>query len=116
MNSKHLAIAFLAAGSILASGCAPQPPQPVDEVTTTYKQDMQDALSGYFTAHGLKKENAVKVLTIPWVAAKKGSEHSGHLVATGEVSPKGCPVFNVAEQWNGFTTAVRTDYQMALCP
>ncbi|MGZ9096716.1 MAG: hypothetical protein ACXW30_00280 [Micavibrio sp.] len=121
MSFKKLmcaAAAFATVASLGACGTE-QPAQPVsvDDVRPKYSQDMQQSLTGYYETHGLDKSIApAKGLTIAWVASTTGFEINGFMVATGEKSERGCPIFKNATLENVGKRGGRVNSTLAMCP
>lgn len=117
MNFKSAALCAFAAVALL-TGCnqnADPPPSP-DEVKTSYSGDMQKTLTAYFNTHKLKKEDIQPGLTVPWVTSQEAYEYHGFMVATGETSPKGCPVWKVSQFDHEGDFTSRNNAKLAMCP
>jgi hypothetical protein len=118
MNFKSAALCAFAAVALLA-GCERKPegpPPSPDEITTNYSQDMQTTLTAYFNTHKLKKEDIQPGFTVPWVSSKQSYEGHGFMVATGETSPKGCPVWKVSKFDHEGDFTSRYNATLAMCP
>ncbi|MEZ0260461.1 MAG: hypothetical protein ACAH80_05590 [Alphaproteobacteria bacterium] len=120
MSFKKAALcAFAAVALLTGAGCeqkpASPPPSP-DEVRAKYTADIQQTLTAYFNTHGLKASDIKPGFTVPWVASKAGAEDHGFLVATGETSAKGCPVWKVSSFEHYGKYSSRADVKQAICP
>lgn len=116
---KAALVAFAAVALLAGAGCnrtPPGPPPTPDEVTTEFTADIQQALTAYFNTHSLKKEDIKPGFTVPWVAAQASAEDHGFLVATGETSAKGCPVWKVSSFEHYGKYSSRSDATQAFCP
>lgn len=116
---KAAFVAFAAVAMLAGTGCqqkAPAPAPSPDDVKAEFTVDMQQSLTAYFNTHGLKKEDIKPGFTVPWVASKEGAEDHGFLVATGETSPKGCPVWKVSSFEHYGKYSSRSDAKQAICP
>ncbi|TAL27927.1 MAG: hypothetical protein EPN97_15790 [Alphaproteobacteria bacterium] len=124
---KSLLVLFAAAG--LMTGCAPTPPAQVQQsIQQTFGADLQNTLTGYFNSHGMKAGDVKEGLTIPWVASAETMQkindsrilstltRSGYMVATGEKSDAGCPVFKVTTIFDNGEYTSREDTKLPVCP
>ena len=99
---------------------APNSPTSMEESIAKIKKGISGALSSYYNSNGISKNASLpQGDTIPWYF--EDGTIGGFLISTGEVSDKGCPVFNhamqdVTKEMLGMKENKESTYSFEICP